>query len=85
MNYDLKINTTAGIKTGTVSATSMPAESPFGHVQYGQSGTSTLDSTQISAFWALVDQVLSANGLTSADFIRAISATDSNGVLIGEM
>jgi hypothetical protein len=75
MNYTLTLLTTAGEISGVVIAQTIHAESPFGLHTYRGECTSTLSVAEQSAFWDLVDQVLSQNSISSAEFIRAIRAT----------
>jgi hypothetical protein len=75
MNYTLTLLTTAGEISGVVTSPTISSEAPFGLHTYRGACSSTLSVAEQSAFWDLVDQVLSQNSLSSAEFIRAIRAT----------
>lgn len=83
MIYDFYILTTSGMKNATVTTDSDFDCAPFGYVPYRAVSTCTCEPSVISDFWNCVDSVLSANNLTSINYVRAVRAY-SNGVLYGE-
>lgn len=74
MNYNLTILTSTGEKSGVVSAPSISAEAPFGLPAYRGVCTCALSQADQTAFWDLVDQVLTQHSLSSSQFIRAVRA-----------
>lgn len=84
MQYDFYILTEQGIKNSLVNSTYDFASAPFGVVPYRQTGSCECEQTIIDDFWRCVDEVLSANQLVAADFVRAVRAY-SNDKLYGEL
>lgn len=87
MNFNFTIETTAGEKSSIVNPSiAFTNDMPFGFVSYGDKGTSSAAQADLDRFWTAIDAVLTANGLTSANFIRAINAVKvSDGNLVGEL
>ena len=83
MQYDFYILTTEGMKNATVNVNRDFECAPFGYVPYREISTCTCEPAVITDFWDCVDQVLSANNLSSTDYIRAVRAY-SNDKLYGE-
>ena len=83
MQYNFYILTTEGMKNATVNVNSDFECAPFGYVPYRVISTCTCEPAVITDFWDSVDLVLSANNLSSTDYIRAVRAY-SNDKLYGE-
>jgi hypothetical protein len=83
MIYDFYILTTDGMKNATVTTNSDFDCAPFGYVPYRAISSCTCEPEILEDFWNCVDQVLSNNNLTSAEYIRAVRAY-SNNILYGE-
>ena len=83
MQYDFYIETVDGMKNSTVTSSYDFSTAPFGVVPYKDRGSCTDSQAVLDDFWRCVDDVLFANNLTSAQFIRAVRAY-SNGKLYGE-
>lgn len=81
--FTIRIETTDGIKFGTVETPTIPQEAPFGRIPYRSDCTSILTPAQESLFWDLIDQVLVQNQLGSETFLWANYAIGNNA-LVGE-
>lgn len=83
MQYKFYVLTTAGLVSGDIESDQDFINAPFGYVPYRVVSSCECTSELLDSFWQAVDQVLTINGLTQQDYIRAVRAY-RDGVLIGE-
>lgn len=84
MKYDFYVQTTQGMKNAIVESNFDFELGLFGFVPYRTNSSTTEGPEYIADFWRCVDEVLTSNGLTSEDYIRAVRALVDDKVY-GEM
>jgi hypothetical protein len=84
MNYTFTLIALNRVITGNVDVSFDLTECPFGGNLYRINGSSKASTATLDAFWLCIDEVLTQNNMSSADFKRAVKA-ESGSLKFGDV